>query len=65
MDENEVLMPDENPDYDPEEWERKRKEEWERKMAGVKALREQINDHDDLLADTLYELTLIELGIDE
>lgn len=65
MDKNEVLMPDENPDYDPEEWERKRKEEWEAKMAGVKALREQIDDHDDLLADALYEITLIELGFEE
>ena len=70
MDENEVLTPEETPAEDmppmppddPEEWERKRKEEWEAKLAPFKALRQQINEHDELMAETLYEVTLIELG---
>ena len=68
MPENEVLeevtMPD-NPDFDPDYWDRKRKEEWEAKLAPYKALREQINEHDELMADALYEITLLELGIEE
>jgi hypothetical protein len=68
MDENEVLtteemddMPD-APDFDPEEWERKRQEEWEAKIAPFRNLRTQINEHDELMAETLYEVTLLELG---
>lgn len=70
MDENEVLdmegmadMP--GPPDDPEEWERKRREEQEAKLAPYKATREQINEHDELMADMLYEVTLLELGVEE
>ena len=67
MDENEVLTQEEldpmpDPPFDPEEWERKRAEEWEAKMAPFKALRAQINEHDELMAETLYEVTMLELG---
>lgn len=73
MDENEILTPEEEettaeellpemPEDDPEEWERKRAEEWEAKMAPFKALRAQINEHDELMAETLYEVTMLELG---
>jgi len=66
MPENEVLeVMDDNPDYDPEYWERKRKEEWEAKLAPFKALREQIDEHDELMAETLYEVTLLEIGLEE
>jgi len=70
MDENEVLTPEEladmpDPPFDPDEWERKRREEWEAKLAPYKALREQITEHDELMADALYEITLLELGIEE
>lgn len=74
MDENEVLTPEEAPveeivpdlpEDDPEEWERKRKEKWEEKLAPFKALRNQINEHDELMADALYEITLLELGEEE
>ena len=67
MDENEVLSMEEladipDPPDDPEEWERKRREEWETKLAPFKALRQTINEHDELMAETLYEVTLLELG---
>ena len=70
MDESVILTPDEladmpDPPFDPEEWERKRREEWEAKLAPYKALREQINDHDELMAETLYEVTLLEIGLEE
>lgn len=69
MSENEAMevmddMPD-NPDYDPDYWDRKRKEEWAAKLAPYKAMREQINEHDELMADALYEITLLALGIEE
>lgn len=72
MDENEILTPEEEiqaedimpdfPEDDPEEWERKRREEWEAKLAPFKTLRQTINEHDELMAETLYEVTLLELG---
>lgn len=69
MDEKEVLTTDELleempgiPEYDPEEWDRKRAAEWEAKLAPFKELRAQINEHDELMAETLYEVTMIELG---
>lgn len=69
MDENEVMTTEElaedmppAPDYDPEEWGRKRKEEEEAKIAPFKALRATINEHDELMAETLFEVTMLELG---
>ncbi|GEM_PF-3170539 len=75
MDENEVMTTEElaedmppAPDYDPEEWERKRKEEWEAKLAPYKAASDQrkgsaeiIAEHDELLADMLFEMTMNEM----
>ena len=69
MDENEVMTTEElaedmppAPDYDPDEWERKRKEEEEAKIAPYKAASNQrkesaevIAEHDELLADMLFE----------
>lgn len=74
MDENEVMteelteeIPD-APDYDPDEWERKRKEEEEAKLAPYKAAAakrnesaEIIAEHDELLADMLFEITMNEM----
>lgn len=73
MDENEVMTTEEltdipdPPDFDPEEWERKRKEEWEAMLAPYKAAAEQrkesaeiIAEHDELLADMLFETTMNE-----
>ena len=73
MDENEVMTTEElteipdPPDYDPEEWERKRKEEWEAMLAPYKAAAKMRNDsaeiiaeHDELLADMLFEITMNE-----
>ena len=70
MDENEVLTAEElteapGPDFDPVEWERKRREEQEAKIKPYEELRAQINEHDELMAETLYEVTLLELGIEE
>ena len=67
MDENEVLTQEEldpmpDPPFDPEEWERKRREEWEKLLAPAKATKAQINDHDELTAELLYEVTLLQLG---
>ena len=75
MDENEVMTTEElaedmppAPDYDPEEWERKRKEEWEAKLAPYKTASGQrkesaeiIAEHDELLADMLFEMTMNEI----
>ena len=75
MDENEVMTTEElaedmppTPDYDPEEWERKRKEEWEAKLAPYKVASGQrkesaeiIAEHDELLADMLFEMTMNEI----
>ena len=47
-----------------EEWERERKARWEAKIKPFRDLKNQINDHDDLMADALYEITLIELGME-
>ena len=55
------ILPD-APDFDPEEGERKRKEEEEAKVAPFKALRATINEHDELMAETLLEVTMLELG---
>lgn len=73
MDENEVMTTEEltdipdPPDFDPEEWERKRKEEWEAMLAPYKTAAEQrkesaeiIAEHDELLADMLFEITMNE-----
>ena len=71
MDENEALSMEEltdipgPPDGDDEEWERKRREEWEAKIKPFQNLRTQINEHDELMADMLYEVTLLELGVEE
>ena len=66
MPENEVLeVMDDNPPYDPEEDERRRREEWEAKIKPYRELRQQINEHDELMADMLYEVTLLELGVEE
>lgn len=64
MDENEILSP-ETPDFDPEYWERKRREEQEAQLAPFRALRAQLNEHDDLMAEALFEITLLEMGAEE
>ena len=60
MDENEVMT--------TEEWERKRKEEEEAKIAPYKPASDQrkesaeiIAEHDELLADMLFEMTMNEI----
>lgn len=60
MNENEVMT--------TEEWERKRKEEEEAKIAPYKAASDQrkenaeiIAEHDELLADMLFEMTMNEI----
>ncbi len=68
---DEVL--DEVQDYEPEpwptpeqeeEWERERKAAWEAQIAPFRVLKEQITEHDDLMADALYEITLLEMGME-
>lgn len=43
-----------------EEWERQRKAAWEAKLAPFKAIREALDEHDELLSDALYEISLLE-----
>ena len=75
MDENEVMMEEDimdipdDPDYDPDEWERKRKEEEEKRLKPYKEAAAQrkestaiIAEHDELIADMLYEIIINELG---
>ena len=50
------------PEFDPEEWERKREAERDAQIAPFRALHAQINEHDELMAETLYEVTMLELG---
>ena len=72
MDENEVLTPDEMPepapDYDPEEEEERRRREHEAELAPYKAAAKQrkesaeiVAEHDNLLADMLFEITMNEM----
>lgn len=72
MDENEVLTPEEMPepapDYDPEEEEERRRREHEAELAPYKAAAKQrkdsaeiIAEHDNLLADMLFEITMNEM----
>lgn len=79
MDENEVMTTEEltedmppAPDFDPDEWDRKRKEEEEAKLAPYKTAAAQrqesadiIVEHDELLADILFEMTMNEFGPDD
>ena len=48
-----------------EEWERERKAAWEAKIAPYRGLKSQINEHDDLMAEALYEITILEIGLEE
>ncbi len=71
MDENEVLTPEEMPpapDYDPEEEEERRRREHEAELAPYKAAAKQrkesaeiVAEHDNLLADMLFEITMNEM----
>lgn len=65
MTENEVLADMPEPPYDLEKDERRRREELEAKIKPFLDLRQQINEHDELMADMLYEVTLLELGVEE
>lgn len=47
-----------------EEWERERQAAWEAKIKPFRELKNTISEHDDLMADTLYEITLLELGME-
>lgn len=64
MDENEIMTPEE-PEFDPEYWEQKRREEREAQLAPFRAVRAQLGEHDNLMADALYEITLLEFGAEE
>ena len=63
-DEPEPFPPGPTPEEE-EEWEREREAAWQAKLAPFKAIKETIADHDDLMADALYEITMLELGMEE
>ena len=48
-----------------EEWERERKAAWEAKLKPYRELAEAVKEHDELMADVLYEVTLLEIGMEE
>ena len=48
-----------------EEWERERQAAWDAMIKPFRDLKNTINEHDDLMADALYEITMIELGMEE
>lgn len=61
-------MPD-APDFDPDEWERKRREAEEAELARARAAAKQrkesaaiIAEHDELLTDMLFEMTMNEMS---
>lgn len=66
---DEILDPEPGPTpEEQEEWERQRKAEWEAKIAPYRALHEQlqtheeaIEQHDELLSDALYEISILEM----
>ena len=67
-DDQHVIEPEPGPRPTPEEeeeWERERMEAWNAKIQPFHDLRTQVDEHDDLMADALYELTLLELGLEE
>ena len=64
MDENEIMTP-EGPEFDPEYWEQKRREEQEAQLAPFRSVRSQLNEHDDLMAEVLFEITFLEMGAEE
>lgn len=67
---NEVLDESQH-DFDPgltpeeeEEQERERQALWEAKIKPYRDIKNQIAEHDDLMAETLYEITLLQLGLE-
>ena len=64
---------DEVTDFEPEpgptpeqeeEWERERIAAWNALIQPYRDLKTQISEHDDLMADALYEITMLELGME-
>lgn len=67
IEETVVLTDEPEPGPTPEEeeeWERERKARWDALIKPYRDLKTQINEHDDLMAETLYEVTLLELGLE-
>ena len=68
IEETVVLTEEPIPGPTPEEeaeWEREREAAWNAKIQPFRDLKTQICEHDDLMAETLYEVTLLELGMEE
>lgn len=60
---NEELEPGPTPEEEAE-WERERIAAWNALIQPYRDLKAQINDHDDLMATALYEITMLELGME-
>ena len=65
----EVVVLNEEPEPGPmpeqeEEWERERIAAWNALIQPYRDVKAQINEHDDLMADALYEITMLELGME-
>lgn len=63
-DETPIEPPGPTPEEE-EEWERERLARWEAKLKPFRDMAEAVKEHDDLMAEVLYEVTLIEIGGDE
>lgn len=70
---NEVLNEPQD-GYDPEpgptpeeeeEQDRERQALWEARIKPYRDIKNQIAEHDDLMAEALYEITMLELGMEE
>lgn len=64
---------DEVTDFEPEpgptpeeeeEQERERQAAWEAKIKPYRDMKEQIAEHDDLMAEALYEITMLQFGME-
>ena len=63
MDEYEIYPSEDMADAD--EWERRREAEREAQVRPFAELRAQINEQDELLAEALYEVTMMKFGMEE
>lgn len=66
VDDTPVIEPVEQPtDEQIAEWDEDRQREHEEALAPYRAVHDQQNDQDDLLAELMFEVDLLKLGLDE
>ena len=66
VDDTPVVEPVEQPTYEQiAEWDEDRQREHEEALAPYRAVHAQQNDQDDILAELMFEVDLLKLGLDE